>query len=628
MTISLAAFRSWQPSKYLLLVLNLLLQAILLAEAFSELLGKPGRYLLSNLYDGAKNYYTFQAYVQQPWENGLRWFGMMNYPYGDYIFYTDNTPILALLVRLWSHYIFDLRPHALDVYHGLLLCGFLVSTLLLTLILRRFVRYWGLITVFAVALPWLNPQVSRLLVGHLNLSYSWVLLVAIWGLLNVYERAQAGRSVGKWIAGLVAVYVLTGFIHLYYLPLLAALTGGFFAWWLLPRQQWRKRPALTAAGAALTLAPMVVGVAIIRLIDGYYALRSKGASGFNYDPWKLQFSALFRSPEYNKVDFWLEPSAQPTYESVAYLGAFALFGATLLAGWWLWNAADRAAGWQAWKSAPAWPFTRLLLGTALISLLMSVGTTYALDEGKYVINNYLNILFYVEKVSSAVTQFRVLARFSWAFFWAVNLLCVFGLDYWLGRSTWAGRWVVAAGLVAMVLLDTRDAVKHYAFTVPNVLTNPEFTPEVNNLLYSIKPEEYQAILPIPYFHVGTEDLDITLDDYDRVSMYAYQMSLRTNLPMMASKMSRTPPEHLVALRDIFTPQGPPAALRTTLRQAGKPILVLVDTSFYDGSDPAISQLTTKPRVREILDAGADFATRNQLTLVAQTGSLRLYQWNI
>lgn len=627
MGFSLAAVRSWRPSNLLQLVSNLLIQSVLLANAFQQLLANPGKYLLCNLYDGAKNYYTFQAYVQQPWENGLRWFGMMNYPYGDYIFYTDNTPLLAVGVRLWSHYIFDVSAYALDIYHVLLLSGFLLSTVLLTLILRRFVQYWGLTTIFAVVLPWLNPQVSRLLVGHLNLSYSWVLLLAIWGLLNVYERGKDGRPIRTWLIGLIVGYTLTGFLHLYYLPLLAALTGGFFAWWLLPKQQWLSSPKLTAAGAALTLAPMVLGVAIIRIVDGYYNLRSKGASGFNYDPWKLQFSALFRSPEYNDVHFWLETNAQPTYESVAYLGAFALFGATLLAGWWLWNPIARRAGWNSWKTSSAWPFMRLLLGTALISLCIALGTTYTLDEGKYTIQNYLNILFYVEKVSDAVTQFRVLARFSWGFFWAINLLCVLGLDFWLRRSTWAGRWLVGAGLVVLTLVDTHDAVNHYTFVVPNTLTNPEFTPEVNMLLYSVQPEKYQAILPIPYFHVGTEDLDITLDDYERISRYSYQVALRTNLPMLASKMSRTPPEHLVELRSLFSPQGPTPALRTALHKVGKPVLVLLDTSFYDGSDPVIKE-QTKPRVREILDAGADFPARNQLTLLAKAGSLHLYQWDI
>ncbi len=627
MRFSLTAVRAWSHSRGLQLALNLIVQCLLLLEAFQPLLLQPGRYLFSSTYDGAKNYYTFQAYVQQPWENGLRWFGMMNYPYGDYIFYTDNTPLLAVLVRLWSHYIFDLRPYALDVYHLLLLSGFLLSTLFLTLILRRFTRYWGLVTIFSVALPWINPQVSRLLVGHLNLSYSWVLLFGIWGLLQVYERFEAGRPIGRWVFGLVLGGTLIGFLHLYYLPLMAVLTGGFFAWWLLPKNRWLSNPLLAVAGGLITLAPMVLCVAIIRLVDGYYKLRSTGAAGFNYDPWKLQVSALFRSPEYNGVNFWLEFANQPAYESVAYLGAFALFGLTFLLGWWLWQPAASKVFWNSWKTARAWPFLQLLLGAALISLLISVGTTYTLDEGKYTIHNYLNLFFWGQMVTDAVTQFRVLARFSWVFFWAVNLLAVFGFDFWLSTSKWAGRWLVGSALVALVLLDTRDAVEHYKTLLPNVLTNTNFTPEINRLLYSVDPEKYQAILPIPYFHVGTEDLDITLDDYDMLSRYAYQIGLRTNLPMLASKMSRTPPEHLVELRSLFSPAGPTPALRAALQKSGKPLLVLFDKSFYDGTNPVIEQ-QTKPKVREILDAGADFPERQHLTLLSEAGSLRLYRWDL
>ncbi|MFD2784250.1 hypothetical protein [Hymenobacter rubripertinctus] len=627
MRFSLAAVRSWQPSRGLLVALALGLQVLLVLRAFKGLLLEPGQHLLVDINDGAKNYYTFQAYVQQPWANGLRWFSMMNYPYGDYLFYTDNTPLLAVPVRLWSHYLTDLRPYALDVYHWLLVSGFLLSTVLLTAILRRLLRHWGLVVVFAVTLPWLSPQASRLLFGHFNLSYSWVLLLAIWGVLNLHERAGAGRPIGRWVAGLVGGFVLAGLIHLYYLPLLAVVTGGFFAWWLLPRGRWLTRRPLALAGAVLTLVPALTCLLIVRAVDGYYHLRSKGATGFNYEPWKLQVSALFRSPEYNAVRFWVEARDQPSFESGAYLGAFVLFALTLYAAVWAVRPAAGRAFWTGWRGSVWWPFLGLLLGAALISLLISVGTVYNLNNGAYTIHNYLNLFFYAQKISAITTQFRVLARFSWVFFWAANLLVLAGLDFWLLSNRWTGRWLVAVGLVLLVVVDTRDAVKHYRHTVPNSLTNARYTPEISQLLRSVQPGQYQAILPVPYFHVGTEDLELTLDDDDPHSLHAYQLALRTNLPLMASKMSRTPPEHLVELRSIFMPQGPTPALRSRLRAAQKPLLVLYDQRYYETPDLLAAQ-RAKPKVRKIIDAGADLPARQHMTLLAQAGSLRLYRWDV
>ncbi|GAB3239406.1 hypothetical protein GCM10027346_32660 [Hymenobacter seoulensis] len=626
MLFSFSAVRTWRPSRVVLLALGLVLQVLLILRAFGALLLEPGQHLLVDTYDGAKNYFTFLAYVQQPWSYGLGLFGMMNYPYGDYVFYTDNTPLLAVPVRLWSHYIFDVAPYALDIYHVLLLAGFLLSTALLTDILRRLLRHWGLVIIFAVVLPWLNPQTGRLLNGHFNLAYSFVPLLAIWGLLGLYSRVQAGLPVRRWVVGLGVGFALTGLIHLYYLPLLALTTAGFFAWWLLPRGQWRF--SLASIGALLALLPTALCFGIIRLTDGFYRLRSTGVSGFNFPLWKLQLSALIRSYSYERVHFWLEPQAQPSYESVAYLGAFALFGLTLASGAWLVRRQATRQVVAAWRTTQQRQFLGLFLGAAIIGLAVSVGTTYEIFEGQYVFRNYFSAFYYLQKITDAVTHFRAVARFSWPFFWAVNLLVLVGLDFWLSHSSWRGRWVVAILLVVLAWLDTRDTLKFYKNSLlPNSLTDTSRTQDINQLLYSVKPTDYQAILPVPFFHVGSEDMDLTVDDHNPHSLHSYQVSLRTNLPLMASKMSRTPPDHLYQLRTLFDPTGPSPELLARLREVKKPVLVFFDQSYYDGTNP-VEELKTNPKARALIDAGATFPSRQRLTLLAETGKLRLYRWDV
>ncbi|WP_354581354.1 hypothetical protein [Hymenobacter sp. UYP22] len=596
-------------------------------RAFGALLFQPGQHLLVTSQDGAKNYFTFQAYIQQPWPNGLSWFGMMNYPFGDYLFFTDNTPLLAVPVRLWSHYVSDLAPHGLDIYHGLMLAGFFLSTALLVAILRRLVQHWGLVLVFAVVLPWLNPQTSRLLVGHFNLSYSWLVLLVIWGLLGLYQRVRAGGPIWGWVLALVAGSVVAGLIHLYYLPLLALTVAGFFAAWLLPRQQWRNR-TLSGAAVLITLLPTLLCFLVVRLTDGYRVQRSMQATGFNYAPWKLQLSALIKPGSYQTVHFWLEPKNQPTYESVAYLGAFALFGLTFFVVAWLVRKPATQAFWQAWKATPERAFMQLLLLAALVGLGVSLGTEYAVADDQYIFQNYFSAFYYLQKVTQVVTHFRAVGRFSWPFFWAVNLLVLVALDFWLRRSQWRGRWVVAVALVVLALLDTRDTLKHYRKSLlPNLLTNERTFPELQPLLQGLRPEQYQAILPVPFFHVGSENLELTVDDDNAHSLHAYELALRTNLPLVASKLSRTPEEHVKQLRSLFSPTGPTPELRAQLQAARKPLLVLLDESYYDGSIP-FAQQQANPLAKQLIEAGAALPSRQPLTLVAQSGKLRLYRWNV
>jgi hypothetical protein len=624
------SFPAWvrRPSTTGLLLAALLLQTVLVFRALGPLLTQPGQYILAPGYDGLKNYFTFQAYLQQPTAAGYAWFGMMNHPFGDYIFYTDNTPLLAVAVRWWSRNVHDITPYGIDIYHGLLLLGFLASTALLVLILRRLLHYWGLALVFAVILPWLSPQVGRLLMGHFNLSYSWVVLLAIWGLLRIYDRHQAGLPFGRTVAGLAGTFTLISFIHLYYLPLLGLLAGSFFAAWLLPMRRWRKQPRLVLAGAVVTGVPLVLSMLIIRVIDRYYSLRLNDPTGFNYPAWKLQVSALLQKYSYQTTHFILEPTTYITQESQAYLGAFALFGLVGLGVAWLFFWAATTQWWKIWGQTTERKFMTLLGIAALVGLLGSVGTVYDLFDGQYHITNYLSPFFYLHKLTDKASHFRTVARFCWPFFWFVNLFVLVGLDNWLRTRQSPFRWILALVLVLLAYIDTRDTLKFYRKSMlPNTLTNVTFQPEVSPLLAALRPEDYQAILPVPYYHVGCEDMDLTLDDDDPHSRHSYQLALRTNLPLMATKLSRTPPQYARQLRTLFDPAGPDVQLRQQLAAGGKPVLVLYDQSYYDGSNDLAGR-QTNPYARQLVEAGAAFPETHHLTLVAESGKLRLYRWDV
>lgn len=229
-----------------------------------------------------------------------------------------------------------------------------------------------------------------------------------------------------------------------------------------------------------------------------------------------------------------------TYESQAYLGIFALTGLLTCLVAALVKRAAWQAWWQQWRQAWQFRFLQVLGAAAVAGVFVAFGTEYAIADNQFVIHNYLNISFYLQKLTAAATHFRAVARFAWPFFWAVKLAVLVGLDHWLATSRW--RWLAAVGLVLLAWLDTRDTLKNYHYSLlPNNLTNVANQPDVTQLLSAVTTSDYQAILPIPYFHVGSENLDLTIDDDDPHATHAYQLSLRTGLPLLASKMSRTPP---------------------------------------------------------------------------------------
>lgn len=623
--------RDWwrrTPPRWALYAGALLWQLILVGRAFAVFITEPNQHLFTARYDGAKNYYTFQAYLQQPFEKGLLWFGQMNHPFGDYIFYTDNSPLLAVGVKLFSRYVYDLTPRGLDVYNGLLVSMLVLSTALLVSILRRLLRSWGLVLVLSVLLPWLSPQLERLTVGHLNLSLSWVPLLGIWGLLRLYEHGENGRPLGWSVPLTVAGLTAAAFLHLYYLPIVGLCVGAFLALWLLGSGKWR-RPRLLLAGAAITVLPLLLSFTVLRGLDGYYRLRATLPKQSSYDapPLKLAPAALVHPYSYNRQHFPLESTAQRYDESAAYLGLFALWGLLLVLGLYLLQRPQLRAWWQRWRLT--WParFALLLLAAGAVGLVAALGTRVALSpDGTLVLNNYLSVFYYLDRVAPNASHFRAVARFSWPFFWALHLLLLVGLDYWLheGRTAW--RWVAVPALVLLAWLDTRDALKHYRHaTVPNVLSNPALQPELTPLLRQVNPTEYQAILPIPYFHVGSEGEGLTIDDADAVSRRSFALSLRTGLPLLASKMSRTPQVQARQLLSLVQPGDSTSALRARL--AGRPILVFYDDRYYQ-ADSTLAVKQPGPVPRRIVADGKAFIARQRMVLLAQNGPLRLYRWDL
>jgi hypothetical protein len=67
---------------------------------FSPLLLHPGNTMLRPSGDGLKNYFTLQAYIAQPEGTGMTDFTAMQYPYGESVWYTDNSPAIACFCYL------------------------------------------------------------------------------------------------------------------------------------------------------------------------------------------------------------------------------------------------------------------------------------------------------------------------------------------------------------------------------------------------------------------------------------------------------------------------------------------------------------------------------------------------
>ena len=615
-------------SRWWVLGLAVLAQVILLATTFTRLLFHPGEYTIVDHYDGIKSYFSIASFLRQPLGDGMLMHGH-NYPFGEYMYYTDSTPLVVAPLHWLVQTVPSLQPYGLYIYDLFILSSIVVSSALLVLILRRLAVPAALTLLLALALPWMGPQTLRLNVGHMSLAYTPAILFGIWTLQGLYAAWRSGASL-VWPFGRVLLsIVVASWLHFYYLPLLGGLLGCFTLVLLLAGRWQRWQPLVLGTGATL-LGALALTAGLLLLLDPRQGQRQAGSGGYDWIDWKFQFTSLFQGYEFNKIRFPLERVPPVPYETGAYLTSFVLFGLLLVAI----LAAIRRLPAEArpprlGTDEHARFMAYLLLGSLPLAFI-ALGERIELDGGNYVLHNYLNIFRYLRKITDRVTQFRVLARFIWPFWWAV----VLGFGWYVARW-WrlAGlRWALLA-LCAMLVVDTLNAM-HFYRTVPQkpnlFIVSPRSLP-VRQLLNWVDTRRYQAILPLPYYHVGTEPqegtLFMTVDPDDPHCNTTYQLSMLSGLPLMSHKAARAVTSQAQELFSMFRPEGPDPALLARLDP--RPVLVFLDTAYYDGRNNYYRELLkpeARPEMRALFERGPDFIREQQMRRVAHQGSWSLYEW--
>jgi len=611
-------------------------QIVLLFIGFNKFFIHPNEFLLNNVFDGLKNYFTYHTFLREDLKDVYFKYNNMNYPYGEYVFYTDATPLLSVPLKFISKNIIDLSNHTFLIYNLFFILGILLTTLLTYKILRFFIENIYLLFILSISLPWINPQITRFMPGHCNLSLAWIILLGIYLLLKIWSSYQEEKENTFKLflyASLLSLHIiLSSFIHLYYLPIVGLMVLFFMGFWGLTHYQKPLR-GLKIVGLSLGIVGIafVVVITLIKGIDSYYVLRKVKAEGYDWENWKLTFSALFTHYDWNSLRFPVAYNKKINYESYAYLGGFALYG-LLGIGLMKLFFKEQAISLKAIFREQKQGKLLFILGLmALFCLLVSLGEVYYFLDNTYYFYNYLNPLYIGKKIVPRLAQFRCLGRFSWPFFWIFNIIIAIIIDHYWKKSKLKKEGktpninyfiqIFIAGLFILSIADTHDFVKkmnrHYFV---NSLVEIETTSEIRNLAKDIDFQDYQAILPIPFYHVGSENYEYTIDPQDKFCTQTYQLSIESKLPLMSSKMSRTAVNQAKELMGIFLEGKASENLKMKLNN--KPILVIFNADLF-GDDIKRPASETAKRA---YNNGQDLVKDLNMELLVEKDYLSLYKW--
>jgi hypothetical protein len=508
---------------------------------YKEVIQHPGNYLFGGGGDAVKNYFTFAWHVKYD-ESWLHFAGS-NYPYGEHVCYTDGHPIVSLLLGNFE----IVKENPIATLNILMLLSHIIGVF----VVYRLLKLWGakafISALGSLSIIWLQPQIFRM-EGHLSLSHVWVIPLCLL-LVTKYWNKRSDLN----LAVLLSYNFLVFFIHPYLGMMISMIPMCMGICILLAARfkpgdkgYWIK---MLMAGVA----PVFLYLLFMKATDSHRD-RPDIATGFldlisgvdkvfvpNHPPFRHLISQIIKV----KGQEW---------EAWAYVGVATMLILLISLPMRIWKgpAIDQRD-----------PFIRLILASSIIILLFSFGFPFA-----YGFEKLLDKLTYVQ-------QFRAPGRFAWVFYFTVIPFVFLILNGWTQRMLQTKFKALAIILPLVVfglfIVEGYHAQKGVAIRVcshSNYLENPELA-NVQEALSHPELKQAQAIVPIPFFHFGSDFIGVNANDTTRVE--AMSLALISRIPLVASANPRA---SLTESRNILALFGPAVGKKNILSD------LQPNTAFY------------------------------------------------
>lgn len=531
-------------------------------------LGSANDHMLGGSPDGFKNYMTTAWHVR--YDSSYVHYGGMNYPYGEHVLFTDNQPILSAAMQWWSRNVSDLRGNTVGIMNLFQVFTQVLAACILYLLFRHLhLAVWYAIPV-ALGMTFLSPQYLRF-DGHFGLSHVFFFPLLLL-LLNEYEQRYSRR----YQSLLIGILVWLGAqLHFYYFGLAALFLGLYTLFQIITEPTFRNFRVRVSHLIVMVILPFALLNVWVHWSD-YAADRSSQPYGFT--GYIGMWEGIFLPPPFFPMHEWINTSITKirdiNTEARAYAG-MAVFLFTL----WLIFSGFKLFG-KTWdEQAYHRVHKRYLRGVftaAFVLTVFSCGFPYAIKGMEWMVDYF-----------GPLRQFRSMGRFTWVYFYVGNLLLFYGAwnfykhfqGFKGGKAFWL-RWVVLLLPLAMLtgeayVMQTKKEV--YLSSSPLGKLAP--TNIAGPWLQKVDWSRYQALLPLPYYHMGSENVWI---DFDYAHFQKVQtVALQSGVPDMGVNMSRTSVGQTFRSVQLSMEPGEIPRILSDLADE-RPLALLLDPKRWDG----------------------------------------------
>lgn len=498
--------------------LLIVLMALIIGVRHFDLLKAPNQHFIGNSMDGYRSYMAAMYHVQH--DKTYRHYEGMNFPYGDRVDYTDNLPILTNSIKFISQNIVDLFPYLTGIWNVFLLLSILLSGIFVYLIFRELeLPLWYALLV-TLGITFLAPQLTRFH-AHYGLAHPFVIPMMIYLLLR-FERKPSW----KFSLGIGTVILLTYGLHSYLFALSILLVGFYWVMKLLREITWANFKKVLLHGGIQTLFPFFILAITVLLNDPVSDRPMKPYGFFSYRAYLLGifFPLDFQAGRLLKE--WLGPLKYIKGEGTIYIGFMAVLFSITIVIWRLWHFRQRK--WLAQALDQHRHILVNLLGAAVVLLLLSLGLPFTIPGAEDLLN-----------YTGPFQQFRSVGRFAWVFYYVINILAFYMAYHWIMKIE-RKNWRIAALIFVIGFLNFESITfffKHRYRLYPHPTIRKKYKSADNPWIKTTDWSKYQAILPIPYFHIGSENIWFRAEG--PVLQRSMWTSIQTGLPMLSSFMGRT-----------------------------------------------------------------------------------------
>ncbi|MBI1780127.1 MAG: hypothetical protein HYR66_01975 [Sphingobacteriales bacterium] len=504
--------------------------------------------------DGLKNYYTIEYYLQH--DHWLHFSGM-NYPFGEHLSFADAQVGLSVPFK-WLCYLFpSLTHYGIGLVNLTMVAGVFFGVFFIYKILLQFkISFW-----FAFAggllITFLSPQLFRLM-GHYALSYIFFFPLC-WYLFIKSE--QTGKV--KWILLCIAAITCTGLLHFY----LALITTVFLVTYSmlftithLSKKYWKG--ILARWGLALT--PLVLLKLFMAVTD---TVSDRPARPWGFFFAMSDFDTVFKA---HPTDLLGNPQKElPGYgEGFAYIGLaveIILIAGILFA---IYQLIKNKFSSRINKDSSSSLSLYFIASILVLLFSMAIPFKWGLE-------------FLLDKISF-IRQFRSVGRFAWVFYYvagitAINYLQIFYNYIKIKKSTSVALISICIPLLIWTTEDFYRLKTVHGYCTDGFKNFTEVAEtEIKALLnksgqYS---QDYQAILALPFFHIGSEKF--SLDNNGQSESYGIRASLQWELPLINIALSRTSLEQSCETVQLLSDTLIDKEILSKL--SDKPILVFVNST--------------------------------------------------